>query len=179
MAFLAIPFPLMDPQQRNGLVSTQDGVRLATITASFVSTIFSIGSIATSQLHIRKHKMQKTAEQCQEFLTTEHHQLYGHRPLAILWSLPFAFFMWSLLTFFLSVVLLYVTTGSKAVKATSMFFSVVVLFSVCISVWYFWKRETLWTTGTDGENKPIFKLKFTNNFWKVQRRKSTRSKSMA
>ncbi|PVF98890.1 hypothetical protein CPB86DRAFT_334248 [Serendipita vermifera] len=178
MAFLAIPFPLMDPQQRHDMPPVQNGLRLATIAASFCSTIFSIGSIAISQLHIRKHKTHNTAEEFCQFLTQEHHWLYGHRPMAILWSLPFAFFMWSLLTFFLSVILLYATTGSAAVKTTSIFFSIIVLISVCITVWYFWKRETSWTIGADGEEKPVFKLKFTNTFWEVKRRKSTRSKSM-
>jgi hypothetical protein len=172
MAFLAIPYPILDPQQYQPLTDTQNTVRLAMITASLASTVFSVGSIAISLLHIRKHRMERTAQEYCEFLQTEHHQLYGHRPLAILWSLPFAFLMWSVLTFSAAVMLFCVTAGipgGLVPKIPLLAQSGFITASILLSIWYFWKRETRWTSTVEGYQRPSFRMVFTSWFWDLKR----------
>lgn len=168
MAFLAIPYPIMDPQQLKPLSEFQRVVRIAMITASLASTVFAIGSIATSLLHIRKHRTERTAEEYCEFLTGEHHHLYGHRPLAILWSLPFAFLMWSVLTFSAAVLLFCVTADGIIPKIPLLALSGVILAWILFAIWYFWKREIHWTMSVEGVEKPSFRMKFTNWFWDLR-----------
>src|SRR4051812_32620932 len=105
MAFLAIPYPILNPQLQDPVTDIEQLLRIAMITASLCSTVFSVGSIAISLLHIRKHRTERTAEEYCDFLQAEHHHLYGHRPLAMLWSLPYAFLMWSVLAFSAAVML--------------------------------------------------------------------------
>jgi hypothetical protein len=109
--------------------------------------------------------MERTAEEYCEFLMTEHHNLYGHRPLAILWSLPFAFLMWSVLTFSAAVMLFCFSAGGVGPKYTLIALSAIITMSILVSVWYFWKRETKWTTSVEGHERLSFRMKFHDFFW--------------
>lgn len=167
MAFLAIPYPILDPQQRQTLSETQNIARLAMVTISLTSTVFSIGSIALSLLHIRKHRMEHTAHDYRDFLRTKRHQNYGHRILAILWSLPFAFLMWSVLTFSAAVILFCVVTGlpgDLVPKVPLLVQSGFVLISMSLSIWYFWKREAEWAlTAEESSQRSIMMI--LTNWW--------------
>jgi hypothetical protein len=172
MAFLAIPYPILDPQLTTPLTPTEYIIRVAMITASLASTVFSVGSIAISLLHIRKHRTEQTAEEYCNFLETEHHHLYGHRPLAILWSLPFAFLMWSVLTFSAAVLLFCVTASGIVPKVPLLTLSAFIIGWVVLTVWYFWKREIRWTMTVDGVERPSFRMQFTNWFWDLLKQRN-------
>ncbi|KAG8776956.1 hypothetical protein FRC15_011608, partial [Serendipita sp. 397] len=165
MAFLAIPYPILDPQQQHPLTRVQTATRIAMITASLASTVFSVGSIAISLLHIRKHRTERTAEESCRFLETQHHQVYGHRPLAVLWSLPFAFLMWSVLTFSAAVMLFCVTAGGVMTEVMTLALSALIVWWICLSVWYFWRREVNWTLA-DGRRS--FRMIFTDWLWEMK-----------
>jgi hypothetical protein len=168
MAFLAIPYPILNPQLQEPITDFQTALRIAMITASLSSTVFSVGSIAISLLHIRKHRTERTAQEHCEFLEGEHHHLYGHRPLAMLWSLPYAFLMWSVLAFSAAVMLFCVTAGGLVTEVTLLTLSVCMVFWILISIWYFWKRETRWTSTVEGVSRPSFRMHFTNWFWDLR-----------
>jgi hypothetical protein len=168
MAFLAIPYPILDPQLQNPVTDFQMAVRAVMITASLCSTIFSVGSIAISLLHIRKHRTERTAQEYCEFLESEHHHLYGHRPLAMLWSLPYAFLMWSVLAFSAAIMLFCVTAGGLVTEVTLLTLSGCMVFWILISVWYFWKRETRWTSTVEGVSRPSFRMHIPNWFWDLR-----------
>jgi len=172
MVFLAIPYPILDPQLTTPLTRPEYIIRVAMITASLASTVFSVGSIAIGLLHIRKHRTEQTAEEYCDFLETEHHHLYGHRPLAILWSLPFAFLMWSVLTFSAAVLLFCVTAAGIVPKIPLLTLSAFIIGWVVLTVWYFWKREIRWTMTVDGVERPSFRMQFTNWFWDLLKHRS-------
>ncbi|KAG8827162.1 hypothetical protein FRC17_007963 [Serendipita sp. 399] len=166
MAFLAIPYPILDPQQQNPLSRFQTVTRIAMITASLGSTVFSVGSIAISLLHIRKHRTERTAEESCNFLETQHHHVYGHRPLAILWALPFAFLMWSVLSFSAAVMLFCVTASGIVTEVTTLGLSAVIVGWIVLSVWYFWRREANWTPTANGRRS--FRMIFTDWLWEMK-----------
>lgn len=164
MAFLAIPYPLTN----NTPTHLQELFQHAMIAASLCSTVFSVGSIAIGLIHIRKHRSIVTAEEACDFLTGAHHNLYGLRPLAILWSLPFAFLMWSVVTFSAAVLLFCATTGNLAPKLVLLVLSASMLIWICVTVWYFWKRETQWGYDVEGGEKVSRRMKFAGWLWDLR-----------
>lgn len=161
MAFLAIPYPILDPQQQRPQTRLQEIMRTAMITASLASTVFSVGSIAISLLHIRKHRTERTAEEYCEYLETQHHHAFGHRPLAIIWALPFAFLMWSVITFSAAVMIFTIMAAGDVTKYLLVSLSVFIVGWIVLCVWYFWKRESHKEDGL----RPRFKMIFTNWTW--------------
>jgi len=167
MAFLAIPYPILNPQLQEPVTDFQQTIRIAMITASLSSTVFSIGSIAISLLHIRKHRTERTAQEYCDFLEGQHHHLYGHRPLAMLWSLPYAFLMWSVLAFS-AAIMLFCVTATGVITETLLTLCGCMTFWIGLSIWYFWKRETTWTSTVEGVRRPSFRMLFTNWFWDLR-----------
>lgn len=174
MAFLAIPYPILDPQQQYPLTQTQYTTRIAMITASLVSTVFSIGSITVSLLHIRDHRPERTAEEFGHFLNTKHHHLYGYRPLSILWGLPFAFLVWSVLTFSTAILLFCVTAADMVPKIPLLTLSAFMMCWILLTVYCSWKHENRWTLMVDGVERPSFRMKLTNWYWDLQNTMSRR-----
>ncbi|KIM28673.1 hypothetical protein M408DRAFT_8509 [Serendipita vermifera MAFF 305830] len=171
MAFLAIPYPILNPQLQEPVTDFEKALRLAMITASLCSTVFSVGSIAISLLHIRKHRVDRTADEYCDFLETQHHYLYGHRPLAMIWSLPYAFLMWSVVSFSAAIMLFCVNAGGMVTEIALLALSGCMTFCILVSIWYFWKRETKWTSSVDG--RPSFRMQFTDWLWDLRLTKNT------
>lgn len=141
MAFLAIPYPL-----NNNTPTWFEGVvRQAMVGASLASTVFAVGSIAVGLIHVKKHRLILTVNDAHDFLCDAYHPLFGLRPLAILWSLPFAFLLWSVLTFSAAVLLFCVTIGSNTPKYVLLPLAAIMLGWVLVTVWYLWKRGTKWS----------------------------------
>ncbi|OCH87221.1 hypothetical protein OBBRIDRAFT_172478 [Obba rivulosa] len=89
VAFLAIPS--VDPG------SDQDKPRSAAQIMSYISMIFSVGSIILSMLLTRQHRLRarETADDVVRFLTRKTHPTLGLETLAVMYSLPYAMLMWA------------------------------------------------------------------------------------
>jgi len=96
VAFLAIP-------------SVDGGatyVRSPAQVTSFMSVVFSLGCIVTGQFLLRYHTIrpQDSAEETAEYLLSQRSSRHGLETLAILYSLPYSFLLWALMSFFVAFV---------------------------------------------------------------------------
>lgn len=139
MAFLAIPYPIFNPQLQDPVTAFEKTLRVAMITASICSVMLAIGSIALSLLHMQKHRRDSTVDKYCDFLGS--HPLYGHRPLAIIWSIPYALLMWGVVAFTTAIMFLCVATAGIVTGTIFLILCCVVVGSILICVWYFWEQE--------------------------------------
>jgi hypothetical protein len=154
--------PLVIPPE---LTTSECIIRKVLVLASLTSTVFSVSSIILGLLYVRRHRVKWTAEEACEYLEIKHHTLYGHRVLAILWSLPFAFLMLSIVTFSAAILLFCIALGDPITEILLLTLSVITIGWIVFSVWYFWKRETRWRSTLEGIYYPLFRMKFTNWLW--------------
>ncbi|KAF8586599.1 hypothetical protein K439DRAFT_1631481 [Ramaria rubella] len=114
------------------------------VTCSLVSTLTSTISIVIGLLHVRKHRSRarKHASDGSIYLSEATHPNLGLRPLAIVYSLPYAFLMWAMITFIAAILLFVFQSG---VSLTSrVFISIIALCLGVTLVWvvaYFWQDE--------------------------------------
>ncbi|EMD35462.1 hypothetical protein CERSUDRAFT_157231 [Gelatoporia subvermispora B] len=94
VAFLAIPS--VDPG--NGAPEIP---RNAAQITSYLSMIFSIGSMILSLLLTRQHRLKNrdSADEVVKYLTNKTHPTLGLETLAIMYSLPYAMLMWATVSF--------------------------------------------------------------------------------
>jgi hypothetical protein len=95
----------------------------------------------------------------------EHHHLFGHRPLAILWALPYAFLMLSIVAFSAAILVFCVAIEDFITEITLLTLSLLMVAWIVVAVWYFWKRKTRWRSTLDGVHYLSFRMQFTNWFW--------------
>jgi len=114
------------------------------VTCSLVSTLCSTVSIVIGLLHVRKHRprARQHASDGNDYLQNAKHPTLGMRPLAIVYSLPYAFLMWAMVTFIAAILLYTFNTGLSTTITT-----IIGTISFCLGatlVWaisYFWKDE--------------------------------------
>jgi len=138
VAFLAIPS--VDPGN-----STQ---RSATQVASYVSIVTSVASIITGLMLVRQYRVKprETVEEAANFLASKTHDARGVETLAILYSLPYAFLFWGMVTFLAAFTIENFVTKTRS----SIYFTAVVwVLCGCLILWCIyaaWEDETtpLW-----------------------------------
>jgi len=70
--------------------------------ASYISIVTILGSLAVSWVLVRQTQGRQTADDAAKFLGSVTHKTCGLEPLAILYALPYALLMWSMLSFLLA-----------------------------------------------------------------------------
>ncbi|KAG8830576.1 hypothetical protein FRC20_008320 [Serendipita sp. 405] len=73
--------------------------------------------------------------------------------------------MWSVLTFSAAVMLFCVTAGGVMTEVMTLALSALIVWWICLSVWYFWRREVNWTLA-DGRRS--FRMIFTDWLWEMK-----------
>jgi len=115
--------------------------------ASSLSVEASIGSIVTGLL-LARHNRTKQKEDpagASTYLHQNSHTVYGLEPLAIILSLPWALLMWSMVLFFIALLLFCFSISNCATRIAVTIMSVLV---VTLIIWCIW---TAWES-TEGED---------------------------
>ncbi|KZV69970.1 hypothetical protein PENSPDRAFT_651869 [Peniophora sp. CONT] len=109
--------------------------------ASYISTLLSVGSIVLGLALIRTHRTKNHHNNSYEavaFMQQQKSRIFHHEPLAILYSLPYALLLWSMISFlagFLIFTLNHTDTATQSTVA-ALFFVVSCLVAWCsIAIW--------------------------------------------
>jgi len=117
VAFLAIPSVDTPPSATSSAttdplgslgnsISPGGGTRTPAQVTSYMSIIFSLGTLAIGQLLLRHHmaRPQDSAEEVDRYLRDHHDTNRGLETLAILYSLPYSLLLWAITSFFVAFV---------------------------------------------------------------------------
>ncbi|KAJ8522039.1 hypothetical protein ONZ45_g1350 [Pleurotus djamor] len=124
--------------------------------ASYLSTLTSVSSIMVALLLVRQNRTKghDTAEAAADYLRQRQYRIVGHEPLAIMYSLPYAFLMWSILCFLIAFVLVCILDTSFI---TRVFTGVTACLCVTLILWCIWmnwdrgakQHESQWNISID------------------------------
>ncbi|KAJ8518590.1 hypothetical protein ONZ45_g4343 [Pleurotus djamor] len=105
--------------------------------ASYLSTLTSVSSVMVSLLLVRQNRTKghDTAEAAADYLKSRYYRVVGHEPLAIMYSLPYAFLMWSILLFLIAFVL---TCTLHTSLITQCFTGVTASLCISLILWCIW-----------------------------------------
>ncbi|KAF8814748.1 hypothetical protein BYT27DRAFT_7205702 [Phlegmacium glaucopus] len=111
--------------------------------SSYCSTTASIGSIILGLLLVRQNqtKNRDTAVDAQRFLRTRAHHLLGLETLAIMFSLPYALLMWSMVSFLVSFLLLCLQNSGIVVRCIIGSLSGVIAVLTAWCIWTSWEEH--------------------------------------
>jgi len=124
-------------------VDTDSSRRSPAQIASYLSVVSSIGSILLGLLLIRRHKTKtkETADEVQAYLNAHNHPLVGLETLAIIYSLPYALLMWSMVAFLTAFGLHCFLVTNKATRGVVGSLSAAVTFLILWSIWNGWESQ--------------------------------------
>ncbi|KAF4594318.1 hypothetical protein EYR40_009121 [Pleurotus pulmonarius] len=121
--------------------------------ASYLSTLASISSMIIGLLLVRqtRTKSSASAQDAADYLRVRQYRVVGHEPLAIMYSLPYAFLMWAMV-FLMIALLLVCFLGTTLV--TRIIPGLAALTCITMIVWCIWMgwdrgndpHESLWNT---------------------------------
>ncbi|KAF4593415.1 hypothetical protein EYR38_009129 [Pleurotus pulmonarius] len=121
--------------------------------ASYLSTLASISSMIIGLLLVRqtRTKGSASAQHAADYLRARRYRVVGHEPLAIMYSLPYAFLMWGMV-FLMIALLLVCFLGTTLV--TRIIPGLAALTCITMIVWCIWMgwdrgndpHESLWNT---------------------------------
>ncbi|OCH87222.1 hypothetical protein OBBRIDRAFT_796401 [Obba rivulosa] len=115
---------------------------------SYLSVIFSMGSIIISLLLTRQHRL-KTRDSAQEvvtFLTNRKHPTLGLETLAIMYSLPYAMLMWSAVAFLIAFSFECFLSHDNASTVPTAVAFVAVVSLICWCIFTAWEEHEETTT---------------------------------
>ncbi|KAI0272450.1 hypothetical protein BC834DRAFT_966475 [Gloeopeniophorella convolvens] len=146
VAFLAIPGVINLPPP------DQKGVKIIAAPAQIASTIsltFSVGSIVLGLLLVRRNRtmMDKEPTIVCEYLEKREYRWLGLEPLSVIFSLPYAFLMWSIWIFFVAVLLFSFDNMTTAIRA-----GVGAVASI-VTAFILWGILNSWDSGKKGETE--------------------------
>jgi len=115
--------------------------RSAAQISCYVSMVTSLGSIILALLLVRQNrsKSRQSIEEAGNFLGSMTHKTRGLETLAILYALPYALLMWSMLSFLLAFLFTCFFSSSASTRIS------VGTFLVAVGVFVVWCISTAWT----------------------------------
>ncbi|KAI0035427.1 hypothetical protein K488DRAFT_43208, partial [Vararia minispora EC-137] len=146
VAFLSIPDVLIfpnnspSPVQGSNIQSYLMPLRSPAAIASYVSILFSAGSIVLGLMLIRHNRTRhrENAGEAVEYMDQLVTIWFGYEPLAILYSLPYALLMWAMASFLAAILIFTLSSGEIATQITvaTVFFVVTCLICWCtLQIW--------------------------------------------
>jgi len=148
VGFLAIP-GILSRLSGSPLTNASHGVISTSPSqiASYFSMEASIGSIVVGLLLLRsnrtKHKEDPAGAASYLFKNT--HRIFGLEPLAIIFSLPWALLMWSVVLFFIALLLLCFTLSNESTRISAAIMSFLVASLIV------WPIRTIWDSREDDD----------------------------
>lgn len=122
--------------------------------ASSFSTEASIGSIVIGLLLVRHNRAKQDIEPAEaaEYLHNNSHTIIGLEPMAIVSSLPWALLMWSMVTFFIALLLSSFIISNPATRISIGLISALVFVLTVWCIWTGWESSdgggaTVWLDG--------------------------------
>ncbi|KAH9989672.1 hypothetical protein BJV77DRAFT_1069397 [Russula vinacea] len=150
VGFLAIPGVVLSNLSGTNIMSAS-GVFIFTSPsqiASSLSVLASIGSIMIGLLLVRHNRTKQKADPAgaSTYLFRSSHRIFGLEPMAIIFSLPWALLMWSMVIFFIALLLFCFSISNHS---TRIF---VAMMSVLIATLIGWCIWTSWDSKEDDED---------------------------
>ncbi|KAF8814754.1 hypothetical protein BYT27DRAFT_7205709 [Phlegmacium glaucopus] len=111
--------------------------------SSYCSITASIGSIILGLLLVRQNqtKNRDTADDAQRFLRTRAHSLFGLETLAIMFSLPYALLMWSMVSFLTAFLLMCLQDAGIVDRTIIGSLSGVIAVLIAWCIWTSWEKQ--------------------------------------
>ncbi|KAI0301654.1 hypothetical protein B0F90DRAFT_1936389 [Multifurca ochricompacta] len=149
VGFLAIPGVILSNLSGSTLTSASQVVIFTSPAqiASSLSIEASVGSIVIGLLLVRhnRSKQKEDPAGASTYLYRNTHRVFGLEPMAIIFSLPWAMLMWSMVIFFIALLLLCFEISNIS---TRIFVAVM---SVMIAALISWCIRSIWETSEDRE----------------------------
>ncbi|KAI0280238.1 hypothetical protein BGY98DRAFT_1061030 [Russula aff. rugulosa BPL654] len=138
VGFLAIPGVVLSNINGSNLTSASQVTifKSPTQIASCLSIQASIGSIVVGMPLLRRHmaKIWSDPTNASTYLYRNSHSAFGLEPMAVVFSLPWAFLVWSVATFFIALLLFCFTISNKATRISVAAVSIMVVMLVVWSI---------------------------------------------
>ncbi|KAL4268934.1 WW domain-containing protein [Pleurotus pulmonarius] len=124
--------------------------------ASYLSTITSVSSMIVGLLLVRQNrtKGRDTARAAADYLCARQYHVVGHEPLAIMYSLPYAFLMWAMVLFMIAFLLACLLDTTLITRLFSGITGLICLTLIFWCIWMNWDRgvdahESQWNNSID------------------------------
>jgi len=163
VGFLAIPGVVLSNLNGSSLTSASQVVIFpsATQIASALSVEASIGSIVIGLLLVRHNRTKQIEDPAgaSTYLYQNCHRTFGLEPMAIILSLPYALLMWSMVIFFIALLLLCFTISNTSTR------SFVTVMSTLVVALIMWCIRTAWESTDDFDvwHNNLFALRRTRD----------------
>ncbi|KAH9962948.1 hypothetical protein BC827DRAFT_1375672, partial [Russula dissimulans] len=151
VGFLAIPGVVLSNLNGSNLTSASQVLIFTSSSqiASSLSVEASIGSIVIGLLLVRhnRSKQKEDPAGASAYLFSNSHRIFGLEPMAVIFSLPWALLMWSMVLFFIALLLFSFTISNAPTRVFVTVVSVVTasLIGWCIrTAWETTEDEDLW-----------------------------------
>ncbi|KAI0287385.1 hypothetical protein BC826DRAFT_53980 [Russula brevipes] len=156
VGFLAIPGVILSNLSGSPLTSASDMVIFTSPTqiASCLSIEASIGSIVVSLLLVRHNRTKYNEDPAGAalYLFQNTHRIFGLEPLAIIFSLPWALLMWSLVVFLIALLLFCFTISNESTRISAAIMSALAASLAVWSIratWYSREDADIWERSLD------------------------------
>ncbi|KAI0296395.1 hypothetical protein BC826DRAFT_232371 [Russula brevipes] len=151
VGFLACPGVILSNLSGSPLTSASDVVIFTSPTqiASCASMAANIGSIVAGLLLVRHHraKQNENPAGAAAYLIQNTHRVFGLEPMAITFGLPWALLMWSIVIFFVALLLLCFTISNIPTRifigCTSVLVASLIVWCILVT-WESGEREAVW-----------------------------------
>jgi len=151
VGFLACPGVILSNLNGSPLTSASDVVIFTSPTqiASCASLVANIGSIVAGLLLVRHHraKQNENPAGAAAYLIQNTHRVFGLEPMAITFGLPWALLMWSIVIFFVALLLLCFTISNIPTRifigCTSVLVASLIVWCILVT-WESGEREAVW-----------------------------------
>ncbi|KAF9501528.1 hypothetical protein BDN71DRAFT_1439137 [Pleurotus eryngii] len=124
--------------------------------ASYLSTLTSVSSMIVGLLLVRqtRTKGRDTAKAAADYLRARQYRVVGHEPLAIMYSLPYAFLMWAMVLFMVAFLLACLLDTTPITRLLSGITGLICLTLIFWCIWMNWDRgvdvhQSQWNTSID------------------------------
>ncbi|KAF8155641.1 hypothetical protein B0H34DRAFT_808691 [Crassisporium funariophilum] len=111
--------------------------------SSYLSVIASIGSIILGLLLVRQNrtKNRDTASDAERFMRKRSHPLLGLETLAIMFSLPYAFLMWGMVSFLTAFCFMCFQDSNPSTRALVGSLCTVIVVLIIWCIWTSWEKQ--------------------------------------
>jgi len=170
VGFLAIPGVVLSNLSGSSIDSAKQVLIFTSSSqiASSLSVEASIGSIVTGLL-LARHNRTKQKEDpagASTYLYQNSHAVFGLEPMAIILSLPWALLMWSMVIFFIALLLFCFRISNLGTRISVSIMSVFVVTLIMWCIWTAWEStegEDVWR-----DSLVVFRRARTNLFKRVK-----------
>ncbi|KAH9985510.1 hypothetical protein BJV77DRAFT_113135 [Russula vinacea] len=145
VGFLAIPGVVLSNLSGTNITAASQVVIFTSPSqiASSLSVLASIGSIMIGLLLVRHNRTKQKEDPAgaSTYLFHSSHRIFGLEPMAIIFSLPWALLMWSMVIFFIALLLFCFSISNAPTRIFVAIMSVLMAALIGWGVWTAWESE--------------------------------------